>query len=481
MRNNKLFALLFLLSSLLYGQEKQSFYATMALHQAYALQNQLPDQTQIINTQGNEAAVSLTWEAAEVLEHKILVHGPGFIYRNSLEDAVNALNKSTVRQSNLRVAFNITEDAVVNQVLELINVQNIADHIVELENYGTRYHDRAEAQQSAVDLKAKWEAMAAQYDRNDVSVRLYDHASTPMSSVIMTIEGSELPDEYVVVGGHLDSTSNQGNNDAPGADDDASGIATITETARALFEAGFVPTRTVEIMAYAAEEIGLVGSNEIAQEYSLDGVNVIAYVQFDMTNYQGSGQDVYFITDYTAATLTNHLMALMDHYNSSGDHAFSYGTTLCNYGCSDHASWHNQGFLAAFPFESSFGQHNPNIHTASDTFDFIGTAEHAVKFAKLCAEFIVETAKNDEVLGVDETANYEYQVYTDRSNLHYRFEGPEIPEYVEIFDMVGNLVLTRQITEAQGVLSLDRLPTGIYLSRFAMPGSRQLTHKIMIH
>jgi len=481
MRNIRLFAVLFILSSVLYGQEQQSFYATMALHQAYALQNQLPHQTQIIDTEGNEAAVYLSWEAAELLQDKILVHGPGFIYQNSLEDAVNALNTSAVRQRDLRIAFNITEDAVVNQVLDLIDVQYIADHIVELENYGTRYHDRAQAQESAADLKVKWEAMAAQYDRNDVSVRLYNHVSTPMPSVIMTIEGTELPDEYVVVGGHLDSTSNQGNNDAPGADDDASGIATITEAVRALFEAGFVPTRTVEIMAYAAEEIGLVGSNEIAQEYSSDGINVIAYVQFDMTNYQGSGQDVYFITDYTAASLNSHLMALMDHYNSSGDHAFSYGTTLCNYGCSDHASWHNQGFLAAFPFESSFGQHNPNIHTSSDTFDFVGTADHAVKFAKLCAEFIVETAKNDDLLGVDETALYEYQVYTDRSRLHYRFEGPDTPEYVEIFDMVGNLVLTKRITEAEGVLLLDRLPTGVYLSRFTMPGSRQLTDKILIH
>ena len=174
---------------------------------------------------------------------------------------------------------------MVNQVLELIEIQNIEDQIMELQDYGTRYHGLPGGTEAANDLKAKWEAMAALYGRSDVSVRLYNHANTQMPSVIMTIDGSEFPDEFVIVGGHLDSTSNQGNNDAPGADDDASGIATITEAARALFEAGFVPKRTIEIMAYAAEEVGLVGSAEIAQEYSISNVDVIAYVQFDMTNF----------------------------------------------------------------------------------------------------------------------------------------------------------------------------------------------------
>ena len=41
-------------------------------------------------------------------------------------------------------------------------------------------------------------------------------------------------------------------------------------------------------MAYAAEEVGLRGSKEIAEDYKRRNINVLSYVQFDMTNYKGS-------------------------------------------------------------------------------------------------------------------------------------------------------------------------------------------------
>ena len=53
--------------------------------------------------------------------------------------------------------------------------------------------------------------------------------------------------------------------DAPGADDDASGIATLTEVIRVALANGWKPKRTVKFMGYAAEEVGLRGSNAIAQ------------------------------------------------------------------------------------------------------------------------------------------------------------------------------------------------------------------------
>ena len=59
----------------------------------------------------------------------------------------------------------------------------------------------------------------------------------------------------------------------------------------------YKPAKTVEFMAFAAEEIGLVGSSEIAQDYALNGKNVVSFVQFDMTNYKGSSKDVYLTTD----------------------------------------------------------------------------------------------------------------------------------------------------------------------------------------
>ncbi|KAA3618409.1 MAG: M20/M25/M40 family metallo-hydrolase [Flavobacterium sp.] len=475
-----LISLTILLNISVFAQDSDWFYATMARLDARELKEDIPGEIDILTEKGYEAVVFMSPSAAELLHDRILVHGPGYIFKSSYDEAISSINK-TITTTSSRMAFTITEDEKVSEVLELMNVQNIEDHILELENYGTRYHNLAQGTQAAIDLKAKWEAMAAFYGRTDVSVRLYNHNNTPMPSVIMTITGAQFPDEFVIVGGHLDSTSNQGNNDAPGADDDASGIATITEAVRTLFEADFFPQRTIEIMAYAAEEIGLVGSGEIAQEYSSNNVNISAYVQFDMTNYNGSANDVYLITDFTNSSLNGFLMQLIDHYNASGAHQFTYGTSLCNYGCSDHASWYNEGYMAAFPFEASFGQHNPNIHTANDTFSISGTADHALKFAKLCVEFLVETAKHDGLVGITEVSEELYEIYTLNNTLYYNFDTyVESIDSIVIYDIGGRAIIAVDDTKNEGSITLTHLSSGIYIVNVQTTNSEVVNKKIMI-
>lgn len=452
------------------AQNQDGFYATMSLHHAKSLAKDAPNDIEILSTFRNEAAVWMTQTGGHKLHDRILTHGPGYIYRNSQEEAITAIQNPQSRLENTTRAvldFSITEDATVIPTLDLIQTQNIEEHILELENYGTRYHNRASATQAAVDLKAKWEEMAATYGRTDVSVRLFDHSNTQMPSVILTITGAEIPDEYVIVGGHLDSTSNQGNDNAPGADDDASGIATITEATRALFEVGFVPKRTIEVMAYAAEEIGLVGSNEIASEYAANNVNVVAVSQFDMTLFNGSSNDVSFITDFTSGELTSYMMSLLDHYNASGEHQVTYSTSVCNYGCSDHASWTGQGYMAAFPFEANFGQHNGNIHSTGDMFSLTNTASHATKFAKLCAEFLIEVAKNNEVLAVNDVLASSIYVAIQDGILSYDFTASQKEvTSIQLYSIKGQEVFTTTTISERDQVTLPTLSTGVYIATF---------------
>jgi len=468
-----------LLSFNIFAQESKSIYATMSLSDALELKKDLPDEVEILEKRRNEVAIYFTEHAGHYLHDKVLVHGPGYIFRSSKEEAIAALYKVPKEIPANKAAFTITEDVLVNAALDLINTQNIEDHILELENYGTRYHAFPIAIEVANDLKAKWEAMAALYGRTDVSVRLFNHVNTNMPSVIMTIEGAELPDEFVVVGGHLDSTS-WDDNDAPGADDDASGIATMTESVRVLFELGFVPNRTIEVMAYAAEEIGLVGSAEIAQEYADNNVNVISAVQFDMTNYNGSAVDVSFITDYTNATLNNFLMSLVDHYNVDGVHEITYGTSLCNYGCSDHASWTSEGYMSSFPFEATFGQHNSNIHTPNDTFSVSGTADHAAKFSKLCAEYLIETAKSN-LLSIDDTLVNEVSIITQNGQLIFNLETTNRDfTSVVFYDMQGKKVLETPISTKTGSISTQSISKGLYVATFIVDKQTSVSKKFII-
>jgi leucyl aminopeptidase len=76
--------------------------------------------------------------------------------------------------------------------------------------------------------------------------------------------------------------SNPSTSGAPGADDNASGIAVVTETLRAIIASGFKPKRTIKFIGYAAEEVGLRGSKAIAQDYKNQGLNIVGVAQFDM-------------------------------------------------------------------------------------------------------------------------------------------------------------------------------------------------------
>ena len=174
--------------------------------------------------------------------------------------------------------------------------------------------------------------------------------------MVLTLKGSRYPDEVVVLGGHLDSTAGSAPNSrtlAPGADDDASGIATLTEVLRVIAEQGRQPERTLQFIGYAAEEVGLRGSKDIATRYKAANTKVLAALQLDMTNYQGSAEEIVFMTDYTDQGLTGYLAQLLDAYLPQ----IRYGYDSCGYGCSDHASWHNQGYPAAMPFESRFNDY----------------------------------------------------------------------------------------------------------------------------
>lgn len=459
--------------------DTERFYAKMATQDAEELQYDFPDEVSIIAKNGDETVVSMTKLAGHELHEKVLVNGPGYMYKATEAEALKSLYQSAT-QSRVVIDFTITEDEIVQEAINEIDASRIENHILELEAYGTRHHATVSGTQSAIDLKAKWEAMAAAYGRTDVSVRLFDHVNTSMPSVIMTIEGATLPEEFIIVGGHLDSTSSQAQTNAPGADDDASGIATITEATRALFEIGYVPQRTIEIMAYAAEEIGLVGSSEIASQYASNGVEVGAVVQFDMTNFKGSTNDVSFVTDFTNGTLNNYLMSLLDHYNASGDHQVTYGTSLCNYGCSDHASWTEQGFMASFPFEADFGEHNDNIHTPNDVFSVTGTANHAAKFAKLCTEFLIETSKSF-VLGVDEVLYDAVSITTNNGNINFNVAETE-QQFIAVTlnDIAGNLITKQKVTGTQGNIKTTKFAQGLYILSFTTEDNKTVVKKVII-
>ncbi len=462
------------------AQNGTSFYATMDAEDAISFKALYPNEMQILDSKDNQAAVFLSEEVAHKIHDNVRTHGPGYIFRASEEKALMALNK--VPRRNSVIDFTITEDILVNECLDLVNGQNIEDNILELQGYGTRYHTKSQAVQAVMDQQAKWDDMILASGRTDVHTRIYNHVNTPMPSVILTIDGADTPDEFVIIGGHIDSTTFGNKNDAPGADDNASGISSLNEMVRVLLVKNFVPNRSIEVMAFAAEEIGLVGSAEIAEEYANNGVQVAAYVQFDMTGYKGSSSDIHITTDwYNSSDLNDYLTDLMDHYNDSGAHSFTYSFTQCGYGCSDHASWADNGYAAAFPFEAAMGQDNPNIHSSGDVYSFFNTPDHAVKFTKLGLEFLIEAAK-PRTLSVDDFSENAISVFVKDKTLNYRLNNTvsNVKE-VSVYNVTGQRIISEEMNDEAGSIQLQQFAQGFYIAQFTLENGHAFTKKFILN
>src|SRR6516165_1346743 len=98
---------------------------------------------------------------------------------------------------------------------------------------------------------------------------------TTITNVIATLQGTASPERFYVVTGHLDSRVTDVldfTSDAPGADDDASGVACVLELAR-LFAAHQFPG-TIVFATVAGEEEGLYGSTFMAKQMAAAGNDV---------------------------------------------------------------------------------------------------------------------------------------------------------------------------------------------------------------
>jgi leucyl aminopeptidase len=238
-------------------------------------------------------------------------------------------------------------------------------------------------------------------------------------------------------------------------------------------------------MAFAAEEIGLVGSAEIAEEYANNGIVVAAYVQFDMTGYNGSNSDIYITTDwYNSSQLNDYLTDLMDHYNSNNpnnSHNFTYNYTECGYGCSDHASWANNGYDAAFPFEAAMGQDNPNIHSSGDVYSFFNTPDHAVKFTKLGLEFLIEAAK-PQTLSVDDFSENAISVFVKDKTLNYRLNNTvSTVKEVSVHNVTGQRIISKEMNNEAGSIQLQQFAQGFYIAQFTLENGHGFTKKFILN
>lgn len=218
-----------------------------------------------------------------------------------------------------------------------------------------------------------------------------DRASMNTHNVGAVINGrGALADQWIVLGAHYDhvgygfvggsNPTNQGTLH-PGADDNASGVAGLLQAARGLkarYDAlpADADARSIMLLAFGAEEMGLLGSEHFVRTTTLETAKVAAMVNMDMIgrlredSLEVSGMG-------TAEEFDSVLTPIFD---SSGLEVRKIKTGM---GPSDHASFHRAGL----PVLAFFTGLHPDYHNPGDTADKVN-AQGGARIARLVEEVV---------------------------------------------------------------------------------------------
>ena len=200
--------------------------------------------------------------------------------------------------------------------------------------------------------------------------------------------------EYIIIGAHYDHLG-FGNESslAPsqigqvhhGADDNASGTAGLLELARLLYATRDELTRGVLFMAFAGEEIGLLGSSHWANHPTLPLENAVAMLNMDMIG-RVNGSKLYIGGTGTGSTFEAALKEITRPYKFQIDYSAD------GYSASDHTSFAAKSIPVLFFFSGLHGDY----HKPSDTWDKISgpaSAEVVNLVADVAAHLTTDAAR----------------------------------------------------------------------------------------
>lgn len=201
--------------------------------------------------------------------------------------------------------------------------------------------------------------------------------------------------EHVCIGAHLDHLGEQRGELYPGADDNGSGSTALLQIAKAIHTNPVKPRRSVLMIAFCAEERGLLGSKHYVAHplKSLD--DMICMLNIDMIgrNEETAAEPA------SENENTIHLVGSRDHSvqlhemvqqaNESVGFVFEYDEEERVDGRSDHASFSNRGIPVTF----LFGGFSPYYHKPTDTLEGINFAKIA-NAAKLDYLVLMMAAEN---------------------------------------------------------------------------------------
>lgn len=198
---------------------------------------------------------------------------------------------------------------------------------------------------------------------------IIERSQSVSRNIVFYLEGNDpdLKKEYIVIGAHYDHLGMGGSGSGSrvpdtnavhgGADDNASGVASLIEIARHFSHKINRPSRSIIFASFGAEEMGLIGSRHFIDKSPVDLAMIKAMINLDMVGRLKDPATVSISGTGTWSVADSVLNEL------EKERPFSIRRTRDGYGPSDHAAFYTAGIPVSY---LTTGAHS-DYHTPSDS------------------------------------------------------------------------------------------------------------------
>ncbi len=211
-------------------------------------------------------------------------------------------------------------------------------------------------------------------------------------NVVCKVRGTKKPEEYIVVGAHYDHLGMGGMGSRMpdtvaihrGADDNASGVAVLIESAKIIAKQN--PERSVIFVAFSGEESGLIGSRAFVEHSPVPRENIKAMINFDMV---GNLDSILTLSGTGTALQFDSLIS-----GAKDGYSFKIERSSGGFGPSDHASFSSHE-IPVLHFQTTIGY--DYYHTPFDVPEKINN-RGAAEIGTYAVRLILDLAKADQTI-----------------------------------------------------------------------------------
>ncbi|WP_299550408.1 M28 family metallopeptidase [Seonamhaeicola sp.] len=298
-----------------------------------------------------------------------------------------ATPRYTTKIQNLKDSIQLVDSAAVVKYANTITSEELKTHLY---TFSSDEFEGREAGEKGHQLAANFlktyyqnEHIESAYGGDNyfqtIPSGFFNNNTKDTDNVLAFIEGSEKPDEIVVISAHLDhlgiEDDGQINN---GADDDGSGTVALMEMAQAFNTAkkeGFGPKRSILFLHFTAEELGKKGSEYYTMYPAFPIENTVADLNIDMIGrvddlHTNNKDYIYLIGSDRLSKELHYLSEKVNeaYFNIYLDYKYNALRESNNYySRSDHYNFATKGVPVIFYFN---GEH-ADYHKPTDTPDKI--------------------------------------------------------------------------------------------------------------